>query len=116
MRIDTARGVVEINGCGFWSAAVVDEHFTELAIRVDQLRRTTQMIRVLVDLTEAMVQTAETTERLKYETRRIWRSDDRIATVVRSTLAGMQINRAVDVTNHRTFMNMADAQGWLELI
>lgn len=109
------NGVVYIIGHGFWNDAVVDEHFLELRHTAALARRNVAAVRVLVDLRDASVQSPAVAARIETETRLIWTEADRIAIILQSTLAKMQINRVVDSGNHASFIDIEDARQWLGL-
>lgn len=109
------RGVVYVVGRGFWSETMVDDHFNELRRTASVVRRTVRSVRVLVDLRRAAVQSPAVAARIKDETRRVWTEQDRIAVVLQSTLAKLQIDRVVDNGNHASFVTIEDARDWLGL-
>lgn len=108
-------GVVYVIGRGFWTDDMVDRHFLELRRTAALTRRKAASIRVLVDLRKASVQSPGVAARIKAETRLIWTERDRIAVVLQSALAKMQINRVVDHGNHASFVAIEDARRWLGL-
>ena len=108
-------GVIFITGRGFWNDDIVHEHFLELRRMAAVARRKVACVRVLVDLRGASVQSPMVAARIEYETRHVWSDADRIAVVLQSTLAKMQINRVVDSGNHASFIAIEDAWQWLGL-
>jgi hypothetical protein len=108
-------GVVYVVGRGFWTDDIVDRHFIELRRTAALARRNVDKVRVLVDLREASVQSPPVAARIKTETRLIWTEADRIAVVLQSTLAKLQISRLVDRGNHASFIAIEDARRWLGL-
>lgn len=108
-------GVVYVVGRGFWTDDIVDRHFVELRRTAALARRNVDKVRVLVDLREASVQSPPVAARIKTETRLVWTEADRIAVVLQSTLAKIQINRVVDSSNHASFIAVEDARRWLGL-
>lgn len=112
---DIDIGVVYVIGRGFWTDDMVDRHFMELRRTAALVRRNAACVRVLVDLRNASVQSPAVAARIKAETRLIWTERDRIAVVLQSVLAKMQINRVVDHGNHASFVAIEDAHRWLGL-
>ncbi|RYD26515.1 MAG: hypothetical protein EOP89_06860 [Lysobacteraceae bacterium] len=108
-------GVVYVVGRGFWSNDVVDAHFRELRRTAAFVRRSNTVIKVLVDLRDASVQSPAVAAKIKNETRLIWSDADRIAVVLQSALARMQITRVVNSGNHASFVALEDARSWLGL-
>ena len=113
--VEAHIGAVYIIGRGFWNDDIVDKHFLELRQMAALARRNAASPRVLVDLRDASVQSPAVAARIKNETLLIWTDADRIAVVLRSTLARMQINRVVDSGNHASFIAIEDARQWLGL-
>ena len=108
-------GIVYVIGRGFWNDDLVSNHFAELRRTAQLARRNASYVRVLVDLREASVQSPAVAARIMAETRLVWTEKDRIAVVIQSTLAKMQINRVVDSGNHASFVAIEDARKWLGL-
>lgn len=108
-------GVVYVVGRGFWNDEIIDRHFRELRQTAVLARRHAGSVRVLVDLRSAAVQSPMVAARIKNETRLIWTENDRIAVVLQSALATMQIKRVVDGGNHASFTAIEDARRWLGL-
>ena len=108
-------GVVYIVGRGFWTDEMVDDHFRQLRRIAATARRSVGDVRVLVDLRGAAVQSPSVAARIKQETRQVWTDRDRIAVVLQSALAKLQIDRVVDNGNHASFVAIEDARAWLGL-
>lgn len=108
-------GIVYIIGRGFWEDDLIDRHFIELRRTAALARRNASFVRVLVDLRDAAVQSPAVAAKIKNETRLIWTEADRIAVVLQSTLAKLQIKRVVDGGNHASFTRIDDARRWLGL-
>lgn len=113
LRVHPVTGRIDVVGRGFWTEAAVEQHFRDLARAADRLHAAGIAARVLVDLRAASVQTTQSAQRIGAATRRIWGPQDRIAVVVQSTLASLQISRVVDEGNHRLFGAIGEAEAWL---
>lgn len=108
-------GVIYVIGRGFWTDDIVNQHFAELRRTASLVRRQSKFVRVLVDLRLASVQSPAVAGRIKEETRLIWTDRDRIAVVIQSVLAKLQIDRIVSNGNHASFIAIEDARKLLGL-
>lgn len=113
IEVDQASGLVRVTGRGFWSALHADHHFSKLDAILRGIRMAGLRVRVLVDLREAAVQPAETAERIGRATQEIYQPGDRVAIVVGSSLAKMQMRRAARIANHDFFVSPSAAEMWL---
>jgi hypothetical protein len=111
--IDQAAGLVRVTGRGFWSPLHADHHFSRLDGVLRGIRMAGLRVRVLVDLREAAVQPAETIERISRATQEVYQPGDRVAIVVGSSLAKMQMRRIVRAANHDFFVSPSAAEMWL---
>ena len=103
---------VAVQGTGYWSPAYLDAHFAELADILVRLRKQ-RKVRVLVDLTQAAVQSAGTAERLSHWTSKIYREEDRVAIVLASSLIKAQMRRVAIIANRELFLSRTAAMTWL---
>lgn len=110
---DLAAGFVTVSGSGMWSPARTETHFRELDHVVLKIRREHSSVRVLVDLREASVQTAETAAIVREWTTRIYRTADRVAVVCATALLALQIKRAAHVETLATFHEIEPAMTWI---
>ena len=83
--VDERAALVRVTGRGMWSAERTATHFNTLDKALQRMRRQRGDARVLVDLREAAVQTAQTAEVMKQWTARIYRDVDRVAVVCATT-------------------------------
>lgn len=90
----------------------VDQHFFELATLVRSVRQAGGQIRVIVDLRGTPAQSPETIERIGVGAR-IYGEGDRIAIIVDSSLAKMQMRRVVRSAQHEIFISPKAAMTWL---
>lgn len=111
----SAQGFILVEGFGFWSLAILDVHFDQLLVNMNRKREAGEKVRVLIDLREADVQPAGIVERIAQRTSEIYAREDSIAIVVASSLARMQMRRAVQRTQHEVFESMLDARDWLSV-
>jgi hypothetical protein len=110
---DDLMGIVRVIGTGVWTPAYVDAHFVELRAHIDAIRDRGDDVLVLVDLSGSDVQPAATAERIKANTDDLYRPGDRIAVVVGSCLAKMQMRRTVNPSFNEVFVSANAALTWL---
>jgi hypothetical protein len=113
IEVDPVGGLVRVTGRGFWTRIYAEQHFSRLDMVLRGIRMAGLKVRVLVDLREAVVQPADTAERISRATGELYRPEDRIAIVVGSSLAKMQMRRTVRAANHDFFVSPSAAELWL---
>ena len=111
---DRRLGTIRIHGHGFWSPAIVDAHFDELRVFLVPYRRGQRAMRMIVDLRTASVQSPETIERMTAGIRTVTETPDRIAVLVSSSLAKVQMRRVIGGSNHEFFLSPDAAAKWVE--
>lgn len=107
------NGILHVSGDGLWTPALADRHFRDLHQLVLRQRAARQRVLVLVDLTQAPVQTVETAKIIHEQTGRIYREADRVAVVCATMLLAMQIKHAAQIENMSTFEAIEPALLWL---
>lgn len=113
IEIDSATTIVRVFGSGMWPEPYARAHFEELDRTLRRLRSRGSPLRVLVDIRDAVVQKPETAQCVSAATNNIYRSCDRIAIVVASSLLKLQIRRSTDTGLHRLFSSYNAAETWL---
>ena len=111
--IDGERGILRVVGIGSWTPAQADDHFRELRRAAERLRENGGSLLVLVDLSTANVQSDATAARIRSHTDALYAPGDRIAVIVGSCLAKMQMRRTVDLSCHEIFISPNAAMTWL---
>ncbi|WP_041391678.1 hypothetical protein [Sphingobium sp. SYK-6] len=106
-------GCVRVFGAGLWSPDEAQAHFRALEQTILKLRRERAPVRVLVNLREAAVQTAQTADLMRTWTARIYRAADRVAVVCATTLLALQIRHVANVPNLATFQDVFLAEEWI---
>jgi urease gamma subunit len=104
---------IRITGVGFWTPAEIDTHFDELGDLIARMRQVRTDVRILVDLRESGVQSPETIARISARITDAYRDGDRIAMVLSSSLAKMQMKRAIQNLQHEMFVSPKAAEQWL---
>jgi hypothetical protein len=104
---------ISITGTGFWSPAEIDDHFDELRDLIERMRTVRSDVRILVDLRESGAQSPETIVRISARIAAAYRDGDRIAMVLSSSLAKLQMKRAIQNLQHEMFVSPKAAEQWL---
>jgi hypothetical protein len=111
--IEWRGAYLRVLGKGQWSPEFIDGHFGRLKQQIDDLRARAGRARVLVNLTEAMIQPADTAERIRHWTALIYREQDRVAIVLASSLLKSQMRRVSIVADRELFLSETNAIAWL---
>ena len=111
--VDERAALVRVTGSGMWSAERTATHFNNLDKALRRMRQQRGGARVLVDLREAAVQTAQTAQVMKQWTGRIYRDVDRVAVVCATALLALQIKHSAQVPDLATFLQVEPAQAWV---
>lgn len=110
---DGQTGVIRITGRGVWTASAANEHFTAVAEKLLQTRARGLPIRVLVDLREAAHQSLDSLDRLRWWTANLYRSGDRIAIVVASSVVKSSFRYVPVGATRELFLSEKAARDWL---
>jgi hypothetical protein len=108
-----ATGIVHVVGSGFWTPHDIDRHFSELDAVVRSIRQCGRKVRVAVDLRRTPAQLPETIARIGAGAERIYAEGDRVAIIVDSSLAKLQMRRVVSDAQHEMFQSPNAAMTWL---
>ncbi|QUT04745.1 hypothetical protein KFK14_17130 [Sphingobium phenoxybenzoativorans] len=113
VRRDIATGIVHVTGNGFWTMADIDRHFEKLGNSVRSARTAGARVMALVDLRGAVTQSPELVSHLADRAGAVYTEGDRIAIVVHSNLAKMQMRRVVQSAEFEMFLMPDAAEAWL---
>jgi hypothetical protein len=115
LNISAAPGepFILVTGKGLWTADQFDRHFRALDRELRAMRARAGHARVLVDLSGALVQTAEATAVMNHWTARIYSPRDEVAVVCATTLQAMQIKREARDYRRMIFPDKKAALAWL---
>ncbi|PZU11778.1 hypothetical protein [Sphingomonas sp.] len=105
--------IVRVDGAGSWRLDYLDGHFERLEHMLLAIRRARRRVRVLVDLRQAVVQSAAVAERIQYWTDRLYEAEDRVAIVVASSLLKSQMRRVAAITQREFFLSESAGRTWL---
>jgi hypothetical protein len=104
---------IHVTGSGMWTPQQLEQHFLALDRGLKAMRTRTGFARVLVELGEAKVQTAETAQIMQNWTARIYRETDQVAVICGTKLLAMQIRHQAKIRNLKTFADREAAVAWL---
>jgi hypothetical protein len=105
--------LIWIVGFGFWTPEIIKSHFEEFRSLVRARREAGRIIRTVVDLRQAGVQSKETTDIMKASVASIHEAGDRVAIVLHSSLARMQMRRVLVSAHHEFFLSEEEAVRWV---
>ncbi|GAA3273938.1 hypothetical protein GCM10020258_51380 [Sphingomonas yabuuchiae] len=109
----TADGVIVCTVVGFWSIENAEAFLLDYGRFIRQVRHPARPLRILVDLTTSSVMTQALADRFAAAHRELFRTNDKRAYVVATSLQGMQQKRAASFGDTRVFPNSTDAYEWL---
>lgn len=111
---DLRTNLVRVTAPGFWTPDQLSDNMARTERVLAAVRAKGLPVRVLVDLRRSRVQSGETAERIRANSLRMYRPDDKVALVVASELARMQAKRLqAGVANRAAFLSVAEAEAWL---
>jgi hypothetical protein len=98
---------------GFQGEADVERYMIALRSTVDMVRARGLPIRVLADVSRAVVRSPPTAAQQKAFNDKLYRDSDRVALIVTSSLLKMQIERNSVTNVQRSFADRVEAEQWL---
>jgi hypothetical protein len=104
---------VQVTGTGLWSPAEIERHFRDLDKVLRSIRARHGSARLLIDMSEAKVQTAESAAALDRWTGLTYRERDIVAVICTSTLLAMQTRRTAKIYHRAVFTERSSAVAWL---
>lgn len=105
--------LIVVHGYGLWTMADMEEHLVEYRSGVNRQRLLCDRVRVLVGLEGMAIQKPEVVDLLTRSTRELYHRGDRVAMIVPSSLAKVQMRRVLDSEYHEYFMSESAARNWL---
>jgi len=111
--VDDKAKVVLVEGVGFWTLTTIDTHFDYLFDVIAKQRRLARPVRVLIDVCQADIQPSDVIDRIGLRSALIYEPGDRVAIVVASSLAKIQMKRGVIGVRHEFFFSPRSAMSWL---
>ncbi|MDF0545198.1 hypothetical protein PX699_22860 [Sphingobium sp. H39-3-25] len=104
---------VRVTRSGMWTESQARDHYRELDTLLKRIRLSSGGANVLLDLTQAMVQTSAVAKVIAEATANIYKPVDRVSVLCSSALVGLQIKRQARIDNLATFSDEAAALEWL---
>jgi hypothetical protein len=110
---DREAGVIRAVGIGIWSLGQVDAYFAHFRRLAAGMRRGGGIVRAIADLRDGGVQSPEIDARVAEHKQGLYQDGDRLAVVVPSSLAKMQVRNKLNSTQHAVFISPDAAETWL---
>jgi len=104
---------IQVTGIGLWSPPEIERHFRELGKVLRAVRARHGFARLLIDMSDARVQTAESAAALDRWTGLTYRERDEVAVICTSTLLAMQTRRTTKIYRRAVFTEKNAAVAWL---
>jgi hypothetical protein len=104
---------IQVTGIGLWSPPEIERHFRELDRALRSVRARRGFARLLIDMSEAKVQTVESAAALDRWTGLTYRERDEVAVICTSTLLAMQTRRTAKIYHRAVFTEKNSAVAWL---
>ena len=115
IRFDDLLGIVRTSVQGFWNMGEAERYIRDLESVVGELRRRGERVRVLVDRRGSPFFSSAVAERFGRMNREVYGGhDDRIAIVVDSSLAKIQLGRLLTHVGSKAFLSLGAAETWLQ--
>ena len=113
--VDPETGIIMVEGFGLWSDDSAAEHFAKMRGLLQVARSRSGRALVLIDLSAALVQTADISRRVQSDVADLYGPDDQIAIILTSSLLGLQMTRVSGRANYRHFSSRPEAMAWLKV-
>lgn len=110
---EEGTGILIVRGSGLWTVAQMEAHFVKFHALIGRIRDRGGMVRALIDLLDVGVQRQDVGNALTRGTRNCYRTGDRVAVIVPSSLAKMQMRRLLNSPFHNYFVSENAARIWL---
>lgn len=110
---DEQTGLILVRIEGFQHNTDVTAYMTDLTRMVGQVRARGRRVRVLADVSLAVVRSPLTATQQKTFNDVLYRVSDRVALVVTSPLLHLQIKRTSACSIQRSFADYQEAESWL---
>jgi len=91
--VEPRNDVIVVRARGLWTVAEVQAHFRSLTVAMELQRKRKGAASVMVDLRDALVQSAEVAAEVKIETARLYKGQDRAAVICGSMLQLLQMRK-----------------------
>lgn len=112
IEVGETDGIVRCVVRGFWTSETADAYFAILDPILAERRHREGRVRALIDRRDSTVQSPAVSQRMLVTSRDML-AGDRVARVVGSALAAMQLRRVFTHQGDRVFTTMDEAEDWL---
>lgn len=115
IHVDSDGALIRVCGQGQVSMTALRDHFVVLDRAMKDMRKRYGGARVLIDLGDTAVQTAEVAAMIQQESRRLFCEQDRVALLCHSMLQTLQVRRSGPGDCQREFSPEREAEAieWL---
>lgn len=111
---DKKTGLIRSHSSGFLEVEEVRRYLADLKSAVSEARRHSGAVRLLIDSTGSVVQSAEVMEEFMRAESLITGANDRMALIVPSSLSRIQASRNFSSDREKAFTSEAEALEWLK--
>jgi hypothetical protein len=111
--IDNDTGTILMAGGGIWVPADVQRYFDRQQTIIEQARRRFGTVKVLMDIREWVVENPSSVLQFQGFNTELFRPDDRLAAVVRSSADKQNSRDAIAVGVREAFVSPNAAETWL---
>jgi hypothetical protein len=112
--IDNDTGTVRVVGGGIWRVPDAERYFTQQRRIVDEARRRFGALKVFFDVRGWIVESPQSALQFQEVNARLYRPEDRLASLVNSSLFKQHPRTALGVGNRESFMSAHAAETWLQ--
>ncbi|MDO6414881.1 hypothetical protein Q4F19_10860 [Sphingomonas sp. BIUV-7] len=112
--LDNACATVRVVGGGVWREADAQLYFTQQRRIIDEARRRFGALRVLFDVRDWVVENPQSVLQFQAMNAEIYKPEDRLAAVVRSSVDKQHPRAALAVGTREVFISANAAETWLQ--
>jgi hypothetical protein len=112
--LDMASGTVRVMGAGIWREADADRYFLHQRAIVTEARRRFGALKVFFDVRHWVVEGPHSATQFQDANSQIYRPDDRLVSVVASSLDKKHPRTALSVGAPESFLSLSAAETWLQ--
>jgi hypothetical protein len=109
---DIPKGLIRSWASGFWSIHVMRQFFSAYEAEISAIREAGVPLRVIADVRESAVQSAEVAQFILDRVTSIYRPGDRVALIVATSMLKAQLRRILPGGVHEYFLSGDAAEKW----
>lgn len=110
---DIPKGLFRSWASGFWSISVMRQFFAAYEAEISAIREAGMPLRVIADVRESAVQSAEVAQFILDRVTAIYRPGDRVALIVATSMLKAQLRRILPGGIHEYFLSGDAAEKWV---